>query len=1143
MSSRFQSRSLHTEGHSIARKRPVKYNAISNVKARFSGAFKGKSGADWWRYFKRGVLAMAALLVLYLAYLWFTLPDISDPTSFLASESTVITDRNGTELYRVFAEENRTFIDDTLIPDHMKQAIIAIEDQRFYERGCLDVIALGRAVVYMGKAGGASTLTRQLARNALSLHGENVLNRKLKELALGCQIESRYSKDEVLGLYLNWIPFGQNAYGIEQASKVYFGKSAQELSLAQSAILASLPQRPTYFSPYGKNVYTSVSDTVAEQIADGKITSVEQIPDESVRVGLIGNTVGSGSNVLYIGGRSNQVLKNMEDQGLITAEERQIALDELQTMEFESSRESIRAAHFVLWVREQVEELLGETSEQYLERGGLTVTTTLDWELQEIAETIVNEQKDSVLERFGAHNTSLLSADPVTGDIMAYVGNMDYNDTEHGGKIDMIQVPRQPGSSFKPFVYLAAFANGYSPATVLYDVPTRIGADRPQNFDADFMGPMSIRQALGASRNIPAAKAYFLGGEQEEILELTSELGASTPLNVWNERVAADPEFEYGWPLALGAAETPMTEMVQMYSTLANNGERIALRSILSITDKDGNILYEAEEPEAEEVIDPRLAYQVTSILSDPEARPAGYWRSQLSVGGYETAAKTGTSNKCLEYTNLGACRLRKPDNAWVLGFTPNLVTGVWIGNADNSAMFDQAGGLNSASPIWKEFMTRSHNTLEETTSTLTRPSGLATPQISTLSGLLPADCTPVDNRRDDVFLNESVPTETDNACTLVLVDRVTGLLASDTCPAEAQEERAFFVPSSILPERWPFWEQGVQEWAAEEAKLWDLELETPGSGSLLPLPPIPTQACDPALTPGRLNKPQVQIEAPLSTATYPAFTVKLNINSVSEIREIRHEIDGKLVLTEDRPPFRGIVRVPQSISRTGKHTLKVTIIDEYYNQASDEREFSFGTDTSNPEIQITVPRDQSVFNVGDTITMRATATDSEGGIKYVQWYLDDTLLSTRPLSPYELEYTITDAPGVYDLKAIAEDYAEHTAADRVRITVLEEGGQVQQSDTPALLSPAVDTNMSVRETLPITIVLPRFGFSAGETVRLEVGNNGQYETLFSLNQSNGGVQSKEWNPDSTGTYTLRLRSEYSSGTEEIWDSVQITVR
>ena len=262
----------------------------------------------------RCIVTGTLFVTLYLSYLWFTLPDISNPRSLLASQSTIITDRNGIELYRLFEEEDRTYIDGETIPLHMKHAIVAIEDKRYFERGCLDIRAIARAVLRLGQAGGGSTLTRQLARNALDLKKENIYNRKMKELILGCQLESKQTKEELLELYLNWIPFGRNAYGIEQASQAYFSKSAVDLTLPESTVLAALPQRPPYFSPYGRNLYTRVDDEVIEQIVSGEITTASQINPRQIRIGLLGADVGTGATTVYIGGRTDQVLKNIKEQ-------------------------------------------------------------------------------------------------------------------------------------------------------------------------------------------------------------------------------------------------------------------------------------------------------------------------------------------------------------------------------------------------------------------------------------------------------------------------------------------------------------------------------------------------------------------------------------------------------------------------------------------------------------------------------------------------------------------------------------------------------------------------------------------------------------------------------------------------------------
>jgi len=994
------------------------------------------------KYMTRGVIAGVVLIIFYALFTWFSLPDISNPTELLASQSTVITDRNGIELYRLFNEEDRTFVPGEEIPQHMKYAIISIEDKRYYERGCLDLRAIARVIVKLGSAGGGSTITRQLARNALNLQQDNRYQRKVKEFILGCQLESEYSKEKLLELYLNWIPFGQNAYGIEQAAKQYFDTPAKDLSIAQSAVLAALPQRPSYFNPFGRHVHTDVSDSVQQKIINGSITNSADIPEEDITIGLLGTYAGTGSSTLYVGGRTDQVLRAMEDSGFITSAERLTALEQLEVMQFTSTREDIRAPHFVLWVRDQVEELFAGTSEQgLLEQGGLRIETTLDWNMQQSAQAAVERYREDIQTRFGAENIALVSIEPETNEVVAYVGNMDYNDTDHGGKIDMAQAPRQPGSSFKPFVYAAAFQQGYSPATPIYDVPTKIGNDEPQNFDGGFMGLMTMRQALGASRNVPAAKAYFLAGEENQILTLVSSLGAQTPLLRKEELQIERGEFDYGWPLALGAAETPLLEMVNAYGGFARGGTALPIVSIKRITDKTGNILYENIEEKGKQVLDERVAYQITSVLSDESARPEEYWRSQLTVPGYRTAAKTGTSNKCLEWkdtpnSNAKICLLRKPDNAWLMGYTPNLVTGVWVGNADSAAMYDKAGGLNTASPIWKDFMVAANRQVENPKTTFTQPDDMVTPQISLLSGEFPTDCTPVDYRKADIFLKEHAPSLPDPACRHLTIDKVTKLLASEECPIEAQEEGEFLVAHSLLPERWPQWEEGVQQWVSGQMTLW---YDTPDhSGAIIPLPVAPLEKCRLELTPGRLDKPTLAVVTPPpnGSATYPIFTPRIKYESAAKILDVSYAIDGSTITTVSADPFTEILRVPRSISESGRHTLTVTLRDEYYNTVTSSVQFTFEKDERAPQVRFLLPKGDITLPKGGELHMQVEADDQEGGLKYVQFYLDDTLLTTKPKAPFEMFYTITQNPGVYILKTKAIDVAGNSSTDIRTLTV-----------------------------------------------------------------------------------------------------------
>lgn len=1041
-------RGFHTRNLSQASSSPSR--PASRQMRRGNGGFRAKF-ASFSRYLRNrgpkkllldGTLAAAGLGTVYLLFLWLTLPDISNPRQFIASQSSVILDRNGTELYRLFSDEDRIFLDGKDIPKHMKDAIVAIEDERFYTRGCLDIQALGRMAITLGRTGGASTLTRQLARNSLDLQQDNIINRKLKELILGCQLESRYEKEELVNLYLNWIPFGQNAYGVELAAKRYFGIAAKDLTLAQSAVLAALPQRPSYFSPYGKHARTTVTPEATEQINAGKIQSPDDLADEDFLIGLVGNRVGSGANAFYIGGRADQVLKNMEDQGFIEEQERLDALKELETVAFKPHRENIRAPHFVLWVRSQVEDLLtGRAEEGILDQGGLTIETTLNWELQQMAERAVADKAEDYLKLYEAHNIALVSADPKTKEILAYVGNADYNDEEHDGKVDMARAPRQPGSSFKPLVYTAAFEKGYGPATVIYDVPTKFGDDEPDNFDLRFWGLMSARSALGASRNIPAAKAYFMAGGEKAVLDLVARLGAVTPKNLKAQYAENNPDFEYGWPLALGSAETPLVEMTEAYATLASGGKHAPLISIKRIRDRFGKVVYENDATDASsQVLDERVAYEITSILSDVSARPNEYWQSVLSIPGFQSAAKTGTSNKACaaEDERSGKCKIL-PNNLWTMGYTPNLVTGVWVGNADATVLTAKAESLITAAPIWKDYMSRAHKVLENPQANFPMPSGLVQPQISTLSGQLPTECTPVSFRKADIFLKENAPTQADPACVSLAIDRVTGTLASDSCPVEAQVTASFFNPRSILADRWPSWEEGVQKWAAAGAGTWDPLLGA-FTGSTLPLPLAPTQTCDMSLTPGRGEKPLVSIVTPQNggTVSFPSFRPSIRVTGGGPLREVSYAVDGRTVETVT-DPGRGYevpLQMPRNVDERGTHTLEVTVTDQYFNKASDSVTFTFGEDESAPAVVLLSPSEDTAVIPGATLDIEAEARDVEGGIKYVQFYLDNQLLTTKPREPYVFSYTLDVDPGTYRLRAVATDLAGRTGESWIELTV-----------------------------------------------------------------------------------------------------------
>jgi 1A family penicillin-binding protein len=594
-----------------------------------------------------GLLAAGAILI------WIATLDIPNLSSFeerRVLQSTKIYDRTGEILlYDLHQDVRRTIVPYEDISRHIKNATVAIEDDTFFEHSGIRPMRTLKAVFdnivsgdLLGGQGG-STITQQVIKNSI-LEREKTVTRKIKEWILALRLEQVLTKEEILGHYLNESPYGGTIYGVEEASLSFFGKSAADVTLAEAAYLASLPQLPTFYSPYGNNV-----------------AALEE--------------------------RKNLVLERMLINGFISQEEHDAARDE--RVEFRpQSATGIRAPHFVFYIREQLVNRYGEES---LAEMGLKVITTLDWELQEKAEEIVKRKALYNDEAFNAENAALVATDPQTGEILVMVGSRDYFDTEIDGNYNIAIAERQPGSAFKPFVYATAFKKGYTPETVVFDLKTQFstrcapdnftsenGCYSPDNYDNKFRGPVTFKNALAQSLNIPAVKALYLAGINES-LKTARDLGITTLTNA----------EQYGLTLVLGGGEVKLLEMVDAYGAFANEGVRANVRGILRIEDNAGTVIEETQ-PVTQRVIDRDITLQISDILSDNVARtPLFGANSSLYFPGRDVAAKTGTTND-------------KRD-AWVIGYAPNLVVGAWAGNNDNTSMNEISGLI--ITPLWREFM------------------------------------------------------------------------------------------------------------------------------------------------------------------------------------------------------------------------------------------------------------------------------------------------------------------------------------------------------------------------------------------------------------------------------------------------------
>lgn len=649
-----------------------------------------------------GATSVAGLLLIAISLhsIWLSLPDVSNPRILQAKQSIVIHDREGGELFRFFEDEDRTFVPIEEIPQHMIDAIIAIEDKRFYDRLCIDVRALSRAVVanmFEYKSQGASTISQQLARTAF-LSRTKSLERKVREVLLACKLETHYSKDEIAELYLNWISFGHGIAGIQQASKRYFGVNASELSLEQSAVLAALPQRPSYFSPYGPHRRTSVSKELAHAIRSGEFKG-DTIPPKHIVTGLMGTNIWTGNTKHYLSGRANVVLKALFDQKRITEPQYISATQNLLTLNVQPRAVPLVAPHFVMTTKQEIDHFIANHPNLSTHEG-IAVLTTIDPTLQKTAETIAEKSSVWLADEFQTNNLSMIAIDTRSNEILAYVGNADFFE-ETGGQIDMVRIPRQTGSSFKPVVYAALLEQGYTDSSRIDDKPINPQIYRPHK--SGYYGRMTVRTALARSRNIPAIRAFYLAGGEDAILQFARRLGISTPLWHKTRMLHAGSAFAYSWTLALGAAESSLLEMVQAYSVIANEGRLLPISAVSALTNSYGHILFTPQRQSAQ-VLSQDTANMLTSILQDEDAREP-LWRSTMNIAGHSAALKTGTSTLCMERDAYGSCKQPVPNNTWTIGFSGNILIGVWVGNVDNAPMSHNAAAVETALPIWKELM------------------------------------------------------------------------------------------------------------------------------------------------------------------------------------------------------------------------------------------------------------------------------------------------------------------------------------------------------------------------------------------------------------------------------------------------------
>jgi 1A family penicillin-binding protein len=798
-------------------------------------------------------------------YFWVA-KDLPEPNRLMERQviqNTKIYDRTGeTILYEISGNVKRTLVDLDDIPKHLKDATVVIEDKDFYNHGGISFWAIFRTAVMnvvKGQKAGGSTLTQQFIKNAV-LSTEKSYLRKIKEAILAVRLEKDFSKDEILQMYLNEIPYGSTAYGVEAASQLYFGKNVQQINLPEAAILAALPQSPSRYSPYGSRKETLLA-------------------------------------------RQKYILDLMVKHGYIDSDQAEVAKN--VKLVFKEPSNQINSPHFVLYVKELLTEKYGE---KMVEQEGLKIYTTLDLYKQKAAEEVIQKYGQANHDKYDASNAALVTIDPKTGQILAMVGSRDFNNEEIDGQVNMVTSLRQPGSSIKPLIYAAAFMKGFTANTVVYDVITNFSTDpanpyEPNNYSNNESGPVSLKKALAGSLNIPAVKALYLAG-MDNVLDLAKQMGYSS----------FGDKSKLGLSLVLGGGEVRMLEHVNAFSAFAREGSVLPVTPILKITDKNGKVLEEFQPSREKKVFDAGVARQVNDILSDNAARSYVFGaNSQLNLPNRTSAVKTGTTN---DYRD-----------AWTVGYTPSVVTGVWVGNNNYSPMKRGSAAATIAVPIWHDYMV-------------------------SILGNTPAE----EFKKDPVpTTGKAILDGTNIGEVRVKIDRASGLLATDYTPETYIEERVYRQAHSILyyvdkndprgsapanpfaDPQFVLWESRIQAWAEKQ-----------GYSSSTP----PTEY-DNLHVPE--NLPSLSIVQPTQgqSISEPQLYAKVETSAPRGVSRVEYYVDDNLLSQETSQPF-DLSRQVDFLGK-GLHVLKVRACDDIDNCSEQRVEFNLQVDESRVNDSFTV--------------------------------------------------------------------------------------------------------------------------------------------------------------------------------------------
>ncbi|HEY2004436.1 MAG TPA: transglycosylase domain-containing protein [Candidatus Saccharimonadia bacterium] len=947
---------------------------------RFFLSFTPKYFASYWLgregLVRLGKLAGAGVLFVFLVFLWYAkdLPTPGKINARVTAQTTKFYDSSGNHLlYELYGNQNRSIVSFNDIPANAKDAVIAIEDRNFYKEGAFSALGILRAalvdVTTHTRAQGGSTITQQYVKNALLDPTDFSVSRKIKELILSLEISQFYSKNDILALYLNEIPYGNRAYGIESACKTFFPQDidktdkdqhcAKNLDLGQSAILAAVVNAPSYYSPYG---------THQDELLD----------------------------------RQHIVLDLMAQQGYVTKSQADAAKwDQAKLVAERNPVQNLYAnlnanvAHFVLYTQDYLEAKYGTTT---VTEGGLKVITSMDWDKQMAAYDAIQKNMRNIT-ALGGSNAALVSTDPKSGHILAMIGSHDFNDPKDG-QVNVATSLRQPGSSFKPIVYATLFGKNkgaacakdrscptYGPGTTLYDVPTNFGTDanpyKPHNFGNKTYGIVSARQALAGSLNIPAVKALAMAGIPQSI-QTAQSLGIDT-LN--------QPASNYGLSLVLGTGGVQLTEMANAYESFANGGEHFDQTPILKLYDQKGRVMEDNSKPaKPKQALDPQVASMMADVLSDNNAKKYVFF-NDLTLNN--NCGNNSQSN-CV-HAGVKTGTTENFNDAWTVGFTTDVTAGVWVGNNDNSPMSAEAADI--AAPVWRTFMNSVIG--GKPTAAFAKAPGIKTVTLDKTTGR--AVTTGTKQTTVDIFGSWYTPMSSADGKNAV-IDKVSGNLATDCTPDLAKET---VYSSAITPEITRA--DNPQQYANWLAALQAAGYST--SGGDLPTATDDRHHCDD-------TKPTVNISGLSGGGPYH-FTVDVT-SGTFPANKLDVYFDDQIVSTQ-QINGDGSYEVSFTPPETGSHTVKAVVTDAGYYQGTDEQTVN-ATNTSGGGggqgngVTLLSPSDGSTVNPGN-IKFSWTADPNSNGpytlhVSNATYSVNGTSKTLTLLTPGNYPWYVTSDSG-----------------------------------------------------------------------------------------------------------------------------------